>query len=431
MIIKRSDESRIGNGVTIRLSSLGAVVIGVALVAAAGLVTYGLRNTGSPNSTGNGQAYMFAAETNTDDYSTPEPRPMPPWGEMIVRDFDLEQPEEYAAYSDSTNQVERWTFEGMDPAQVRALMLSCGLTTSQTEHALLASSVLSTSSNTVVLPDDDLVFSLPPPARAKLYDELGRFAANQFMQSPVSIRGPAFDAWFGNGKLSAGTFSLLKKLAYRRGDIQCLSDLAPLVRRVPDDAERIRLLRALSRQAAVLVGIHVRPDTDIDKLLGYWDRPPGVRLINIRPLLESLQRRPNGGSASILYFLPPFARQRLYTYPLPSSPSDPIMDCHWSTMNFFNETPDNRFDDPAYTLTYIRKHYYEVAKPIAYGDIILLVNDQNIAVHSAVYLADDIFFTKNGSNFAHPWMLMRLEDLLFMYNSSHPPKVVVYRNKDW
>jgi hypothetical protein len=203
------------------------------------------------------------------------------------------------------------------------------------------------------------------------------------------------------------------------------------MRRVPDDTERIRLIRALSRQAAVLVGIYVRPDTDIDKLMGYWDRPPSVRLINIRPLLESLQRCPNGGSASILFFLPPFARQRLYTYPLPAGPGDPVMDCHWSTMNFFNETPDNHFDDPAYILAYVRAHYYEVAKPIAYGDIIMFIDDQNIAVHSAVYLADGIVFTKNGSNFSHPWMLMRLDDLLSMYNSSHPPKVVVYRNKDW
>jgi hypothetical protein len=431
MVIKRPDESRIGNGVTIRLSLAGAVIMGAALVAAAGLVAYGLRNTGFPSGTGNGRAYVFAAGTNADDYSTPEPQPVPPWGELVVRDFDLEQPEEYAAYSDSTNEVERWTFEGMNPAQVRTLMLSCGLAASQTEQALLPSSVLTTSSNTVVLPDDGLVFSLLPQVRAKLYDELGRFAANQFMQSPVSLHGPAFDVWFGNGKLSAATFSLIKKLAYRRGDSQCLSDLAPLMRRVPDDMERIRLLRALSRQDAVLVGIHVRPDTDIDKLLGYWDRPPGVRLINIRPLLESMQNRPNGGSASILYFLPPFARQRLYTYPMPSSPSDPVMDCHWSTMNFFNEIPDNRFDDPAYTFNYLREHYYEVAKPIAYGDIIMLVNDQNVTVHSAVYLADDIVFTKNGSNFAHPWMLMRLKNLLSAYNSNHPPRVAVYRNKDW
>jgi hypothetical protein len=306
------------------------------------------------------------------------------------------------------------------------------LTTDQTERALSPTSVLSTASNTVVRPDDDLVFSLSPPVRAKLYDELGRFPSNQLMQSPITFRGLSFDAWLGNGKLNAGTYSQLKKLVYYRGDVQCVSDLAPLVRRVPEDAERIRLMQALSRQTAVLVGIHVRPDTDIDKLLGYWDRPPGVRLINIRPLLESLKRRPEGGSASILYFLPSFARLRLYTYPLLSDdPDDPVMDCYWSTMNFFNETPDNRFNDSAYTLAYLKKHYYKVAKPVAYGDIIMLVNDQDIAVHVAVYLADDIVFTKNGSNFARPWMLMRLEDLLFTYNSSHPPRIIVYRNKDW
>ena len=44
-----------------------------------------------------------------------------------------------------------------------------------------------------------------------------------------------------------------------------------------------------------------------------------------------------------------------------------------------------------------KKHYYKVAKPVAYGDIIMLVNDQDIAgIHVAVYLADDIVFTKNG-----------------------------------
>ena len=312
MVIKRPDESPIGDGLTIRLNFVGTVVIGVALVVAAGLVGYGLLNAGSQNSVANSQVQGFAAQTNTDGYSAPEPRPMPPWGELIVRDLDLEQPEEYAAYNDTTNEVERWTFEGIDQTQVRTLMLACGLTTSQAERALSPTSVLSTASNTVVLPDDDLVFSLSSPVRAKLYDELGRFAANPLMQSPISFRGPSFDAWVGNGKLNAGTYSQLKKLVYYRGDVQCLSDLAPLVRQVPEDAERIHLMQALSRQTAVLVGIHVRPDTDIDKLLGYWDRPPGVRLINIRPLLESLQRRPEGGSASILYFLPPFARLRLY-----------------------------------------------------------------------------------------------------------------------
>jgi len=49
---------------------------------------------------------------------------------------------------------------------------------------------------------------------------------------------------------------------------------------------------------------------------------------------------PHGGTVSMLYFLPPFARSRLYTYPLPSQPGDPVLDCHWSTFNFSSIEPD-------------------------------------------------------------------------------------------
>jgi hypothetical protein len=203
-----------------------------------------------------------------------------------------------------------------------------------------------------------------------------------------------------------------------------------ILRQLPDEAERLHLVKALSHQSAVLMGIRVWPDTDIDKLLGYWTWPGGVRLMNARPLLESLQRQRNGGAAGILYFLPPFARARLYTYPLPSQTGDPTMDCHWSTMNFFNETPDNRFSDPAYTVAYLKNNFYKIAGATAYGDRIFLLDKNGNAIHSAVYLADDIVFTKNGNNFAQPWMLMHLKDLLAEYTSDEQPEIAVYRNKD-
>ena len=34
-----------------------------------------------------------------------------------------------------------------------------------------------------------------------------------------------------------------------------------------------------------------------------------------------------------------------------------------------------------------------------FGDVILLVNQDNVLVHSATYLADDVVFTKNGGIF--------------------------------
>jgi len=98
---------------------------------------------------------------------------------------------------------------------------------------------------------------------------------------------------------------------------------------------------------------------------------------------EALKRSPEGGSIGIFYFLPPFARQRLYTYPLPPKPGDPVMDCHWSTMNFFNETPDNRFCDPQYTVACLQTNYYEIAKPTTYGDCVFVLNKEGNAIHSA------------------------------------------------
>jgi hypothetical protein len=101
-------------------------------------------------------------------------------------------------------------------------------------------------------------------------------------------------------------------------------------------------------------------------------------------------------------------------------------------MNFFNETPDDRFTDPAYTVRYIEANYYQIAKATKYGDIILFMDgDSNNAIHSAVYLADDIVFTKNGNNMAQPWMLMHLKDLMMKYESDGPGRMLIYRNRNW
>jgi hypothetical protein len=99
-------------------------------------------------------------------------------------------------------------------------------------------------------------------------------------------------------------------------------------------------------------------------------------------------------------------------------------------MNFFNEIPDNRFSDPKYTVSYLLSNYYRIAKPTAYGDRIFLLDKNGNAIHSAVYLADDIVFTKNGNNYTQPWMLMHLKDLLAEYATDEAPAIAVYRDKN-
>ena len=429
MSAKKRNGNHSNAGVTIQLHLLGIVVFSASLVLASALVTYGLLKVHKAGGAENGSA-MLHFTTNYYGIVDIKATNVPPWGQLVERDLDLEQPEEYVAYEINTNRLETWTFEDMNPDTTRTVMQSSGLSKEQIEKALSAASMIYTNSNTVVTPDSDLVFSLPPEARGKLYAVLGRFNSNGLMQFPFCFPGNTFAERVDKSGFSAATLALLQKALYPRGDAQCFSDLEALLHCIPDEAERMQTVKALSHQSAVLMGIRVWPDSDIDKLIGYWGWPAGVHLTDIRPFLDSLKREPSGGAASILYFLPPFARARLYTYPLPSQPGDPAMDCHWTTMNFFNETPDNRFSDPKYTVDYLLSHYYKIGKPTAYGDLIFLLNKNGDATHSAVYLADDIVFTKNGNNYAQPWMLMHLKDLLAEYTTASAPEVVVYRNKN-
>jgi hypothetical protein len=51
------------------------------------------------------------------------------------------------------------------------------------------------------------------------------------------------------------------------------------------------------------------------------------------------------------------------------------------------------------------------------------------ALHSCVYLADDLVFTKNGDNLLTPWILVRISDLKQVYFSDRDGTVQAYRRK--
>jgi hypothetical protein len=421
---KQSNKTpRAESGIVLQVNLVGAIVFSVALISAAGMVTYALaKNSARPQTA---EARELAPTAG------PAPAQVPPWGELFVRDIKINPPEEYLAFELQHVNPPAWIFDGQSVVQVRQLMLSSGLTPEQVDHALIPSKVSTSSANTTVVPDNDLVFSLPPQTRARLYHELGRSPENQHMRFPFCFSGAAFEDTFATNKVSAAATAMVKKLMYPRGDLQCFSDYELVLQQFPDKDEQMRVLRALSSQSAVMAGVRIRPETDIEKLLGYWAWPGGIRVKDVQPLLESLKNIPDG-RIGLMYLLPQFVRQRLYTFPMPSRPGDPTMDCHWSTMNFFNEVPDDRFTDPDYTVKFLETNYYQIAKPTKYGDIILFLDgESNNAIHSAVYLADDIVFTKNGSNMAQPWMLMHLKDLVMKYESDGPGRMLIYRNRNW
>ncbi len=399
----------------------GLIVFSLALVAGATLLGFKLAARTHPDLAQN----AFAVDPNDKSRSVH----VGPWGELITRDIELERPVEYLTEEVATPQPEIWTFNALNPDAVKALLAKDGLSAAQLAALFVPASVRTDSTGTRLTPSIAFLLSLDAATRQKLCLSLAGQNVNLYLDFPFIFPGGSIDSIYADPRLTPDDVTLLKRLVYANGEARQLSDYPALLCQIPTVERRVALARALSRQSAVFAGLVVKPDTDVDKIAAYWGNVPNVRITDIRPLLESLKALPEGGNLSLFYLLPKFARDRLYTFPLPPQPGEPTMDCHWSSFKFSNETPDNRFNDPAYAVEYIRKNYYEIAAPSIYGDILLLLNDRNEVKHSAVYLADDIVFTKNGNNYRQPWMLMRISDLLATYPATPAMKPVYMRRK--
>lgn len=63
------------------------------------------------------------------------------------------------------------------------------------------------------------------------------------------------------------------------------------------------------------------------------------------------------------------------------------------------------------------------------GDLFLLLNAQGGVIHSAVYIADDVVFTKNGINYAQPWILMHEKMMIGTFSALEPVKVAYFRRQ--
>lgn len=355
-----------------------------------------------------------------------------PWGDLLTYNIRVEQPTEYTAFQQLSTSGPRWHFGTLSLPAIRQLLLDSGLTETQVATAVAPQNILFENGNITLKGDEPLILSLSPEVRSKLYLELAKNPANQNYAMPCYVPNNDVTKILTKDRIPLHEITpLIRKLIYQRNGFSYFSDQDLVLTHIQTKEGRQDFFQSLTGQNAVIVRLLVRPTTDLDKVLNYWGLPvSGVRMKDLRPLLEAEQRLPDGGHLSILYFLPPLARERLYTSPLPSQNDQKPPDCHWSALNFFNSKPDDRLLDPAIASRVVVENYYKIAKPGIYGDLVLLLNQKGHVVHSAVYIADNIVFTKNGINFAVPWLLMRTNDMLGAYSHTEPLQLVYYRRND-
>jgi len=356
-----------------------------------------------------------------------------PWGDLSYTPFTIAAPDDLLPIRSLETEGVKWLFKGYTSDSFVTLLQSTSLKP-EDQQKLLAPDVFHLQANGVLLtPSADLVMSLPTDVRDELYTILAAFTENEYQFSYVSKA--TLNDRFSSGDISPSTMDLFRSLCSDRGNYLMFSGLSALLSRLPSYTEKLHFVKALTSQRTMLMRLHITPQTDIDTLAEYWGK--GCWDTDVRTILKSLTAIPDGTWMNILMVLPPGPSGLLYSYPtITDNPMDgpPVnRDCHWTSLNFFLDVPNPNFGKADYAFNEIKTNYFPIPGDPRYGDLVLFSKPDGSVIHSAIYIADDICYTKNGATSIHPWMLATVADLLDQYSCQVPPDqkltVSYFRNK--
>jgi hypothetical protein len=353
--------------------------------------------------------------------------PTAPWGQLEYTEIELERPDESLVTDGSPVPPIQWIFKDCTETELRRLLSAGDVTPEQCRQLTNAANWKRMDNGWEVLPPYEIVQSLSPAARQRIYSVLRQNPKNQLQSRPFHIAADKFENWVETSGLPEEKRTLLRKVAYPDGDQVCIADFE-LIESQCSLGERKCFAKNVSRNSALLMKLRVTPESDIEALIRYWGR--GGRMKAMKPFLESLHHVPEGAVVSVSYFFPEFARMRLYTYPDPQAdPTALRQDCFWTAMNFLNEEPDNRFLKADVIRKVLQTEYVQINTNWAFGDVIVLLEAGQDATHMCVYIADNVVFTKNGVDPLEPWLMMKIPDMLTRYETGKPIQLLGYRKK--
>lgn len=351
----------------------------------------------------------------------------PPWGRLKYVPLALDRPEEYFQQDIGHAVKPVWIFRNHTEQQLQSLFEALDLAPSARAYLHDRAHWQFKPDAILVTPSAEVVTGLNTQTRRRLYALLGANPENVPQAMPFRFRKGGFDEWFAECGLPKTKIELAQSMTYTQENTLCFADAATFAELSTPDETKC-LIRSLWRVPTFMMKLQIDPATDVDALLKYWGISGLAR--TYRPLIESMTRIPEGATLPVSYFLPPFARLRLYTYPPPNDPKLRNQDCFWTAMNFFNSTPDDRFFNPEHTQRTLRSDYNRITDGTRqFGDVLLLVGRNQQALHMCVYIADEAVFTKNGANPQQPWVLMKLPEMLSEYEGSKPFQIQVFRRK--
>ncbi len=353
-----------------------------------------------------------------------------PWGILETYEMRLEPPSEYAeaaVNSDLRDLV--WRFVGQNSQTLGSALREAGLSEEQVEVLTEPSRVRVLEDRIELVPPDDLVFSLDPKVRARLYELLKDDPETSIYRFPYVLDPRWYDETSAMADVKPDLVEKVRQLSYFQEDVPVFSDMPLMLKQVRTPEERLRLVRSMLRERSLAVRLRIGRDSDIQSLSQYW--AAGGRNRDILPILESVLTTEGVERLDLVHLLPPLPRMLLYTYANPSMAVGVTRpDCFWSAANFFNYSPSDRFLDATAFEKRLMERFEEVTGEPRFGDVVLITDEDKLqSMHACNYLADGLVFTKNGRSFSRPWVVDRLEEVLAGYLKVPNVSVRYFRQK--
>jgi hypothetical protein len=348
-----------------------------------------------------------------------------PWGDLAYYYIYLEMPDHLMKLFPLPDPATRWSFPGATEASVRSLFEKAELPRAfqdsmlAPEHLRLQGNVL-----TVFPPSADLI-AMTSAQRSIIYRELAKSDFNPYHVDPICIANGDAETWFAHSSVRPELREVVKKMTYWRGEMLCFSDVSAVIGMAKSEEEGRKDFKAMSRTRSLVLRLHMGAHSDFHQVTQYWDG--NKRNEEIGPMLLSEMETEGTKRLDCIHLLPPLPRRYLYCYP-----SDEFLvppDCHWTSLNFFNSAPVEYQPDVHRFAMYLQKDYVPVESPYTFGDVLVYYTPAGEALHSCVYIADDIVYTKNGQTSAAPWLLMKMRDVERFYSYEQHLTLRGYRLK--
>lgn len=340
----------------------------------------------------------------------------------MVETIYTEKPTHFIDVAPLLKSEEKWFFHEMGLADVRQWLTTNGFD-KEVMVGLVTAKPEEDAKGVFLHPTQKWIAALDPTQRKKIHGLLAKSSINHFSMNPYLFSPDVLQQIRSNPIMQGEIGVLFDRLLYPRGSAMCLSDISCLLSHVKDPDQCPLWLKLLTRTKTILLKLEIDGSSDIPALVTYWSGP--FNLEDFQPLLESLKRENQTSRLDVIHLLPPVARQIIYTYPLEDGVGEK-RDCHWTVMNFFEESKNDRYLDLQAITDEIGKNYVNVEKPEKFGDILMFTPDGNNVFHSCVYIAADMVFTKNGMGTHQPWTIATLQDVTSIYGEM---KILVKRRK--